>query len=100
MQIHPETARELGIEDGDWVWIENRHGRCKQKATITPTIDPRVVNSQYGWWFPEKPGPSPSLLGAWESNINLLVPFGQQGPTGYGAPYRSGICRIRKVGDV
>ena len=22
-EIHPETAKELGIEEGDWVWISN-----------------------------------------------------------------------------
>ena len=99
-ELHPETAQRLGINDGDWVWIENRHGRCKQRVRLTTTIDPRVVNSQHGWWFPEKPGPSPSLFGVWESNINLLLPFGQQGPTGYCAPYKSGICRVRKVEEV
>jgi anaerobic selenocysteine-containing dehydrogenase len=99
-EIHPETAQMLGIKDGDWIWIENRHGGCKQKAKLTSAINPRVVNSQHGWWFPEKPGPNPSLFGVWESNINLLLPFGQQGPTGYCAPYRSGICRIRKLEEV
>ena len=30
MDIHPDTAQELGIADGDWVWIEGintLHGR-------------------------------------------------------------------------
>lgn len=99
-EIHPDTAQELGIQDGDWMWIENRHGKCKQKARLTSTIDRRVVNSQHGWWFPEKPGPSPSLFGVMESNINLLLPWGGQGPTGYCAPYKSGICRVRKVEDI
>ena len=33
--IHPETAAKLGIEDGDWVLIETRRGRIKQKANVT-----------------------------------------------------------------
>jgi anaerobic selenocysteine-containing dehydrogenase len=32
MQMHPETAKELGIEDGDWVWIESPRGKVKQKC--------------------------------------------------------------------
>ena len=67
MEIHPDTAKEHGIRDGDWVWIENNIGRCRQKAKVTPTIHPNVVNAGHGWWYPEKPGPEPSLFGVWES---------------------------------
>ena len=96
VEINPETARKYGIKEGDWVWIENSHGKCKQRARLTPTID-SVVHSQHGWWFPEKPGPEPSLFGVWESNINLLVPLGLVGETGYCAPYKSQICKVYKV---
>jgi anaerobic selenocysteine-containing dehydrogenase len=96
-EIHPATAQKYGIQDGDWIWIENMRGKCQQKARLTATIDERVVHAQHGWWYPEKPGPAPSYFGVWESNINLLVPFGQQGPSGFCAPYRCGICRIAKV---
>lgn len=97
VEIHPETAQKYGIKDGEWVWIENMRGKCKQIAKLTPNIDKRVVHAQHAWWFPEKSGPAPSFFGVWESNINLLVPYGQQGPSGFCAPYRCGICRIRKV---
>jgi anaerobic selenocysteine-containing dehydrogenase len=30
MQINPETAKKLGIEDGDFVWIESPRGRIIQ----------------------------------------------------------------------
>ena len=97
LEIHPETAQKLGISDGDWVWIENSHGRCKQKAKLTPTIDSRVVHAQHGWWFPEKPGPEPSLFGVWESNPNQLIPWSTVGPSGYGAPLKNQICKVYKV---
>lgn len=32
-EIHPETAAELGIKDGDWVKVVSRRGECKVKAT-------------------------------------------------------------------
>ena len=95
-EIHPETAGKLGINDGDWIYIENKHGKCRQKAKLTDGIHPGVVNSQHGWWFPEKPGPEPSLYGVWESNINLLLPSGWTGKSGYGYPFKSQMCRVYK----
>jgi len=99
VEIHPDTARSLDIDDGDWVWIENNYGKCRQKARLTRTIHPRVVNADHAWWFPEKPGPEPSLFGVWESNINQLLPLGQCGPSGLCAPYRSNICKVYRVGE-
>ncbi len=96
-EIHPETAGSLGIKDGDWIYIENKYGRCKQRAKLTAGIHPKVVHSQHGWWFPEKPGPEPSLFGAWESNINLLLPGGLTGKAGYGYPFKAQMCRIYKA---
>jgi len=96
VEIHPETARRLGVQHGDWVWIENRMGRCKQRVKVTPIIDPRVVNADHAWWFPEKPAAEPSLFGVWESNINQLVPL-LPGRIGFGGNYKSLLCKIYKV---
>ena len=98
LQIHPETAAKYGIQDGDWVWIENRMGKCKQKAKLTPIMDPRVVNADHAWWFPEKEGAEPSLFGVWESNINLLVPL-LPGRSGFGGNYKSLLCKVYKVAE-
>lgn len=97
VEMHPDTAKTLGIEEGEWVWIETRRGRCKQKAKLTLGIDPRVIHAQHGWWFPEKPAPEPSLFGNFESNINVCVPAITYGPQGYGAPYRSSLCKVYPV---
>lgn len=70
MEIHPAAAAGRGIEDGDWVWIETRRGRIRQRARLTDGLDPRVVSIQHGWWFPEEPGPD---YGIWKSNANLLT---------------------------
>lgn len=96
LQIHPETAARYGIRDGEWVWIENSMGRCKQRARVTPVMDPRVVNADHGWWFPEKQAEEPSLFGVWESNINLLVPS-ICGRSGFGGNYKSLLCKIYRV---
>jgi anaerobic selenocysteine-containing dehydrogenase len=94
--IHPETAANLGIEDGDWIYIENKKGRVKQKASLFDGVDPRVIFADYGWWFPERKGDK--LFGVMESNINMLTssqqPFGAELGT---ANLRGISCKVYKA---
>ncbi|MFQ5761960.1 MAG: molybdopterin-dependent oxidoreductase, partial [Candidatus Bathyarchaeia archaeon] len=99
VDINLDTARELGIADGDWVWIETRRGRIMQKARATPGIHPRVVNVQHNWWYPELPGEEPWLHGVWISNANVLTSDDLETLdelTG-GAHYRAMLCKVYKV---
>ena len=93
--IHPDTAAQYGIEDGEWMFIETRRGRIKQKANVTTKIDPRVIHCEHGWWFPERPGPD---YGIWESNANLLTdnrgPFDPQMGT---YQLRGLLCRVGRI---
>jgi anaerobic selenocysteine-containing dehydrogenase len=73
VQIHPDAAANLGIADGDWVYLESRLGRARFKAQLFDGIDPRVVHAEHSWWFPEDPAPEPSLFGVWKSNVNVLL---------------------------
>jgi anaerobic selenocysteine-containing dehydrogenase len=70
VEIHPQTAAHHGIESGDWVLIETRRGRIRQKAKLTTGIDPRVVHAEHGWWYPEISDPE---HGVWMSNVNILT---------------------------
>lgn len=94
VEINPEDARELGIEDGQWVSVENEFGSSKHKALVTNRVRKGQVMAQHGWWFPEKDGNEPSLFGVWESNINTLVPNHYNNPLGYCAPYKCMNCNI------
>jgi len=77
VEMHPQVAKEHGIKDGDWVFIESPRGRIKQRAKITTGIDPRVVAAEHGWWFPEVQDPGHG----WDSsNINILT---DNDPAGY-----------------
>jgi len=69
--IHPETAKNLGIKNGDWVYIETKRGRMKQKAELATRVDPRVVVIDHAWWFPEKG--QAELFGWADSNCNVLT---------------------------
>jgi len=99
VEINPQTARSHGIENGQWVWVENWMGRCKLKAKVTAVVPRWMVMAAHGWWFPEKPPQEPSLFGVWESNINQLIPMGAQGKDGLGAPVKHLLCRIYKVSE-
>ncbi|HHY59729.1 MAG TPA: dehydrogenase, partial [Clostridia bacterium] len=99
LEIHPETAAQYGIQDGDWVLIENMFGKAKLKAKLTPTIHPKVVHATHGWWYPEKPGEEPSLFGVWESNINTMIPHKHIGKLGFGSPLKSVICKVTKIDE-
>ena len=95
--INPKTARDLGINDGDYVCIENPLGKCVERARISNEVSERVVHAEHGWWYPEDNPEAPNLYGVWESNINRLIPMYKVGVTGYGAPYKNVLCKIYKV---
>ncbi len=95
--IHPDTAAEYGIIDGDWVWIENQMGKMKQRARLNPSLDPRVISTEHGWWFPEREPAEPSLFGVFDSNPNNLIPQCENGTNGYGAPIKCAMGTVYKV---
>jgi anaerobic selenocysteine-containing dehydrogenase len=70
VEINPEDAAELEIEQGDWVWIENENGRVRQVADLYFGIQKGTINANHGWWYPEIDGPT---HGFELSNINVLV---------------------------
>jgi anaerobic selenocysteine-containing dehydrogenase len=73
MQINHEDARELGIRDGEWVWIETPRGRIRQKAKLDFGIVKGVVIVMPSWWYPELPAEEPWSQGVFESNGNVLT---------------------------
>ena len=98
IEINPQTAKDLGIEDGEWVIAENNHGSAKFKAQITPTAHPRIVSVGHGWWIPEAKPEEPGLFDNWEHNCNQLVPMGTQSKSGFGGgAYKTSLCRLVKI---
>ncbi|MGQ9546035.1 MAG: molybdopterin-containing oxidoreductase family protein [Dehalococcoidia bacterium] len=70
IEMHPNTAKKHGINEGDWVYIESPRGRIRQRARFNPGIHPQVVCIQHGWWFPEIRTPDHG----WNlSNSNILT---------------------------
>ena len=93
MQIHPETAKENGIEEGDWVWIESPRGRIRQKASLFAGMDPRLIVVQTGFCYWEKEGEARFLT----SNANVLTnDEGPYDPAIGSVNMRSLLCKVYK----
>jgi anaerobic selenocysteine-containing dehydrogenase len=69
--INIDTARELGIRDSDWCWIETRRGRIRQRARCGNEVGQNVIIAQASWWYPEMP--DNTLKGIYESSANMLT---------------------------
>ena len=100
VEIHPETAHECGVEDGEWVYLENDMGRVKRKAKLTLTVHRKMVNTMHGWWMPEEEGREPNLFGFWKYQVNQIVPGPQDSSSGFGGgQYKTTMVKLSKIDD-
>ncbi len=99
--INPADAQKYGIAHGQWIWIENMHGRYRQVACITNKVREGIVHSEHAWWFPEDEAAEPTLFRVFDSNPNNCIMNFETGDGGIGACAKSGICRVYpwKQGD-
>ena len=82
-ELHPTTAGEYGVIDGDWIFVETKKGKIKVKVTTTDDIMAGVVNIMHGW--PE------------DLNQNVLTDLEHRDPvTGY-PELRALACKISKA---
>jgi len=93
VEINPEVAEELGIKDGDWVWIESPRARIRQRARLTDDVHPRMIAIQHAWWFPEK---EPPEYGWKESSANLLVDPHPADPIWASEAWKGFLCKVFK----
>ncbi len=101
--INPDCAENLGIEQGDWCWIETRRGRIKMRANVEPIVDPRVIMCPRGWWYPERDGSADldNPFGCLESNVNTLTSVDDEDcdPKGGSWSNRGMLCKVYKCGE-
>lgn len=89
LDIHPETARSLGVEDREWVWLETRRGKVDIRIRHNEDMHPKVVHAPHGYWYGEKDG--------WERlNINMITSNQPQCPVTGSVQTRALLCRINK----
>jgi anaerobic selenocysteine-containing dehydrogenase len=82
-EIHPKSAAQYGIKDGDPVVIESPRGQIKVKARVTQDILEGVVSIPHGW--------------SGEANVNLLTDVHCREPIMGYPQMKSQLCSIRKT---
>jgi anaerobic selenocysteine-containing dehydrogenase len=87
VEVHPQTAAELHIKDGERVKIETQRGSIEVTAKITEATDSRVVFITYGWGQPYAHG----------ACANVLTDMMKRCPISGANGNRSFLCRIRKA---
>jgi len=83
-EIHPKTATQYGIKDGDPIVVESNRGKIKVQARVTQDILEGVVSIPHGW--PR------------EANVNLLTDVHCREPIMGYPQMKSQLCSIRKGG--
>lgn len=99
VELHPKTAKEIGINDGDWVYVETKRGKAKMKAKLFIGIDPRVVRAEHNWWYPERLGKDPYLYGALEPNVNRCTDPEHCDPSMGSSTLRGMLCNVYRAED-
>lgn len=84
LDIHPQTAHTLGVNNGDVVWVESLRGSIRVKANLTDVLHPKVVCMTHGW---------SNETGA---NVNCLTDDRAVDPISSFPEFRSLLCRVVK----
>lgn len=53
--MHPQAMREAGVEEGDTVVLESRHGRVKGIVEASDSVRQDVIACAFGWGDPAEP---------------------------------------------
>jgi anaerobic selenocysteine-containing dehydrogenase len=97
IEINPATARDLGIKDGEIIYIETPcyHEKVSGKASFVDGFHPMTISCLSHWWFPEQDGPE---HGCFESNINTILSHGPPYDPVTGAHQTRGVpCRVVRI---
>ncbi len=99
LEINPETAAALNIQTDEWIRLETAMGGIRLKAKLNPSLHPKVVATQYGWWqeCKELGLPGYDALAQHGSNINLIISNDISDPISGAVPHRSQACRVRRL---
>lgn len=101
VEIHPATAGDRGVSDGDWVRLTTPLGSVRARARFNSSLDPQVVCGQHGWWQAcaelDLPGYPP--FGPDSANLNLVLSQTPSDPISGSSPLRASVCNISPLTD-
>jgi cysteine sulfinate desulfinase/cysteine desulfurase-like protein/anaerobic selenocysteine-containing dehydrogenase len=86
--MNDEDARERGITDGDWVWVETTRGRVKFRAQVTDEIVRGAIDANMGGGGPLGPE-------SWQNcNVNDLTDLQAYDPISGFPTYKALLCEV------
>lgn len=86
--MSPEAAKKLGLQTGDWIYIETPKGRIRQKLSIQEGGHPKIVNVEFGW----------GDYGYADANNNLLTSYERPWDVATGCVTLRGLaCKVYKA---
>lgn len=99
MFIHPATAAEQGIAEGDWVEVETKAGAVKLLTSFKGNMPEGLLRVPHGWWKPEMQRGGAILSGAWAHADAQICPDDDDFlDREQGIPHFKGVpCRIKRI---
>lgn len=99
VEINFAKARELGVENDEWVSIGTPSGKIKARAKLTNGIAVDVVCIQHGWWqsCPELDLPGYDPYSSEGANANLLYSTESIDKISGSVPYKAYLCKVCKI---
>jgi thiosulfate reductase/polysulfide reductase chain A len=97
LHVHPATAEDHGLRDGDWAVVEAAGGKgaCRLKVHVSDRTQPGVITTGIGWWRPEAPGPE---FGVLDVNVNAALSYqGIMDPVSGSVDSGAIPCRMRAI---
>lgn len=98
VRLHPDTAAEWSLEDGEWVVVETPRGEVRQRLRVSEELDRAVVHADR-WWYPELGEDPEDPFGFWATNINVCTDDEESScdPFFGSWPLRGLRCRVRRA---
>lgn len=93
LEISPGAAKNLGLEEGSWAYVEvpTSANRVKMKIHIVDGLDDRVVCTKGLWYLPEEADQEKRI---WGANINKIVPNLSSDPILKTSSARALLCKV------
>ena len=94
IEISPELATELGIDNGDWVTVSSLRGEAEARALVTERIEPLLINGKtvHQVGMPWHYGFGGIAQGGIANNLSALV----EDPNSRIHDSKSFTCNLRK----
>lgn len=97
--VNPETARDYGLEEGQWARVETSGGQMHSIVELRPDMPVNLIRVPHGWWKPETAQGKDSLSSAWlYSDAMITNDDDDYRDREQGIPHLKGIpCNVRRL---